>query len=487
MKSSDWLSPFISEVLKFDVEVLGLSKDSRKVEPGSAFLAYKGYATDGRRYLQEAVLKGASLLLYDPSDWPSDVTLPDTIPSLAIEKLREKEPYLSAKFYGEPSSELSISGVTGTNGKTTIAFQLAQASEYLAQPSAYIGTLGQGRVGMLSPLLNTTPDAVTLQAFFADCLRTGIGHVFMEVSSHALSEGRVLGTCFRQAIFTNLTQDHLDYHGTMEAYADAKARLFAFPSLQHAIFNEDDPASKKMQTQLSKETVSMTYGMGKGATIRALSWDMKFGDTRLFFDSPWGNHTLNLNSLGLFSLYNAMAVFTALMLEGHDVEAVKSVMMDLTGANGRLEMIAKEPCVVVDYAHTPDALENVLKTLKEIKKGKLWVVFGCGGARDKGKRPLMGDVAVRYADEVIVTSDNPRTEEPETIIQDILMGISNKRSVTVEVDRKKAIDLAILNAEREDIVLIAGKGHETYQEIHGIRTPFSDKEIGMEAVKKRNF
>ncbi|MBA3537954.1 MAG: UDP-N-acetylmuramoyl-L-alanyl-D-glutamate--2,6-diaminopimelate ligase [Tatlockia sp.] len=482
MKLAELLRPWISSDLP-TCEISGLHNDSRQVKPGFLFIAYPGVATDGRLYIQQALSAGAIALVYDPENWPSKCQLPADIPSVALPGLAIKLAEIASRFYGEPSKKVAVTGVTGTNGKTTIAYQLAQAHSLLGERAAYIGTIGQGEVTSLQTLANTTPDALCLQQLLKNYEQKAIKQICMEVSSHALSQHRVDCIDFQQAIFTNLSHEHLDYHQTMEAYAAAKAMLFAKGSLQWAIVNQDDSFSQRMcEASLAKQMIS--YGIKEGADVRALNWDVSLRGTRLELSSPWGQHHLAINALGFFNVYNSLAVFTSLVASGYAVDKVVPVMANLQAAPGRMEIVAQEPYAIVDYAHSPDALENVLSTLQKVKKGRIIVVFGCGGDRDKTKRPMMGKIASSYADIVIITSDNPRSEDPLTIIDEIEAGISSKFNLYKIPDREQAIARALSLADKDDIVLVAGKGHEDYQQIGSVRHVFSDQQVIRHLKKK---
>jgi UDP-N-acetylmuramoyl-L-alanyl-D-glutamate--2,6-diaminopimelate ligase len=419
------------------------------------------------------------------------------IPVIALAQLNQHIPAIAERFYGAPSKKLSVTGVTGTNGKTTIAYQLAQAYAMLSKPAAYIGTLGQGRVGdgaggaeALETTANTTPDAIQLQRLLAQYYAAGIEQVVMEVSSHALVQNRVSCIDFTQAIFTNLTHDHLDYHHTMEAYAEAKALLFACPSLRAAIINEDDLYATQMKAACYKGLALMTYGIkNTNSQIHLNSYEISMYGMKLDISSPWGRAALQVPALGYFNLYNSLAIFTSLMISGYAMDEVISVMRQLKPAPGRMEIVSQNPCVIVDYAHTPDALKQALITLDALKKKRLILVFGCGGDRDKAKRPIMAEISLSYADEIIITSDNPRTEDPMEIIHDIKSGIlssENSSKVHCIVERKAAIEKAIGLADKDDIVLVAGKGHETYQEIGRERYFFSDQAVIRACIEKND-
>ncbi|STX28233.1 UDP-N-acetylmuramoylalanyl-D-glutamate-2, 6-diaminopimelate ligase [Legionella beliardensis] len=481
MKLDTLLKPWVKNNVP-ELDILELHNDSRKIAQGSLFCAYPGTATDGRLYIEQAIKAGAVAILYDSINFATP-TSSTSAKFIALPNLAEHLAAIASRFYEEPSKKLHTTGITGTNGKTTIAYQLAQAHQRLGEKAAYIGTIGQGNVTALQPLNNTTPDGLCLQSLFNEYVLENIKHVCMEVSSHALAQQRVDAINFEQAIFTNLTLDHLDYHQTMEAYATAKAKLFTYPSLKSAIVNYDDAYSERMLINLPPSCKLITYGLQKGSDIQAIDWQVTMKGTTLHVASALGNAELSINALGYFNIYNALAVFSSLLAWEYPLEQVVETMKQLAPAPGRMEIVTQNPCVVVDYAHTPDALENVLKTLTHVKEGRLITVFGCGGDRDKSKRPMMGDIATRYADIAIVTSDNPRTEDPDEIICEIKQGIvATTTPIHHITDRKAAIEKAISMAGSKDIVLIAGKGHEDYQQIGQVKYPFSDQAIVRELV-----
>lgn len=461
-----------------NIEISGLHNDSREIKPGYLFFAYPGAATDGRLYIAQALAKGAQAIIYEPADWPDGVAKPLPEKTIAFPGLVHYLAAIAKRFYGEPSKLMRVSGVTGTNGKTTIAYQLAQAHEKLGQASAYIGTLGHGQVSSLQTLANTTPDALFLQNLFNQYQKIKIKHVCLEVSSHALDQGRVAEIEFHQGIFTNLTLDHLDYHHTMDAYARAKAQLFAYPSLQWAIVNQDDSYAPLIKAAVHPGCKLVTYGIKEKADVQAVNVEVTLTGTCIEIISPWGKDQLMINALGFFNVYNALAIYCSLMLEGYEKAKVIEIMSQLKAAPGRMEIVTQKPYIIVDYAHTPDALENVLLTLNQVKQGRIVVVFGCGGDRDKSKRPLMGNIAARYSDTAIITSDNPRTENPQQILMDIEQGIGEKNNNIYSIlDREEAIAKAMSLATERDIVLIAGKGHESYQQIGHTRHFFSDQAV----------
>ncbi len=476
MKLAQWLAA-CSIHTDSDIKINDLQNDSRQLKRGDAFIAYRGDSSDGRNYIDKAIASGAAAVLYDP-EGDFHYQRSTDIPLIAITDLKSKLGRLAKAFYfPEGQSTIEITAVTGTNGKTSIAFQLAQAHRLLGKKSAYIGTIGQGQDQSLKAISNTTPDPLLLQKLLAEYQAQGVEQLAMEVSSHALTQGRVDELSFKQAVFTNLSHEHLDYHGTMEAYASAKAKLFGWKGLKTAVLNADDQYSEWMSKACSDTCQKIYYGLDNRADVFASNWHMDDKGTALELQSPWGQQPLQLKTLGRFNLYNALAVLTTLMSSGHySFEEVMAMMPNLASAPGRMEIVNYSPLIIVDYAHTPDALAQVLSTAKAICKGQLWAVFGCGGNRDKSKRPLMGQVASDYADKVIVTSDNPRFEEPMTIIEEVAASVDPSKLASLTEDRKMAILQAIEQSSRNDIILIAGKGHEDYQEIKGERRHFSDQE-----------
>lgn len=485
MNLASLLQPWIQENIK-DCEVHDLKNDSRLVHQGDLFIAYPGAVTDGRHFMEQAVAHGAAAILYEPAQWIVDDIVSNQVPCIPLPHLQEHLAQLAQRFYQNPSHALTVTGVTGTNGKTTIAYQLAQAHALLQQKAAYIGTIGQGDVNCLMPLDNTTPDVLCVQRLLHQYKEHQIRQVCMEVSSHALSQHRVDGIEFRQAIFTNLTLDHLDYHKTMDAYAMAKAQLFSYETLEWAIFNADDSYHEVMVRALKPGVKKITYGLHEHCDVCAVTWAIDLHGTALTVRSPWGTHQLTINAIGQFNIYNSLAVFSSLMAYGYDASDVIRVMAQLKAAPGRMELVAQEPFVLVDYAHTPDALDNALRTLKQLKKGALWVVFGCGGDRDTSKRSIMGQVASTHANKIVVTSDNPRSENPEQIIQEIVSGIINTRELVVLTSREDAILYALNHAAIEDVILIAGKGHEAYQQIGTKKYDFSDQNVVKAWIAQRD-
>ncbi|GGI79757.1 UDP-N-acetylmuramoyl-L-alanyl-D-glutamate--2,6-diaminopimelate ligase [Legionella impletisoli] len=482
MKLSTLLSPFIDPISK-DSEVKGIHNDSRQIKPGDLFLAYPGAATDGRLYIKKAIESGASAVIYEPIGLPEQVIPETTIPCIPLSGVDKKLAAIATRFYDDPSKSITVTGVTGTNGKTTVAYLLAQAYQLLGQEARYIGTLGEGEINELHPLVNTTPDGLFLQKLFHEYRTSPVRQVCMEVSSHALSLNRVDYIDFNQAIYTNLSHEHLDFHKTLEAYAEAKSKLFVMPSLKSVILNQDDSFCERMASNLPPSCRKFTYGIHGYADVKVTQWELSMTGSEFEIESPWGRHHLQISTLGLFNIYNNLAVFSALLANDCSVEEVVLLLSKLKAAPGRMEVVAKEPCVIVDYAHTPDALENVLQALNKLKKANIITVFGCGGERDKAKRPMMGRIASEYSDLVIITSDNPRSEEPMSIIEGIAVGI-DKDTTAIKIPlREEAIQKAISIANRDDIILIAGKGHETYQQIGNQRLVFSDQAVVQKIMK----
>jgi UDP-N-acetylmuramyl-tripeptide synthetase len=446
-----------------------LASDSRRCAPGVAFLAYPGEAADGRAHIGDAVRRGATAVLWEEAGfaWRDEWR----VPNAAVPGLKQRAGDLAAAFYGRPSESLWVCGVTGTNGKTSCSQWIAAALNRKSIRSNVIGTLGYGTPGALHPLPNTTPDAVEIQALLKKFLDEKADAVAMEVSSHGLEQGRVNAVAFDCALFTNLSHDHLDYHGTMQAYAAAKEKLFDAPGLSSAVLNLDDAMGARLARRLKGKGLRVIgYGFGDAPAVAV--------DDYLPAQVLPPEHT---HQLGRFNLANALGVLGCLLAYGLGRQEAIALLADLPPVPGRMQRIAERPLVVVDYAHTPDALEKVLQALRPVaqeRRGELVVVFGAGGDRDPTKRPLMGAVATRLADKVLVTSDNPRSEDPLEIIRQIGAAAS-------EPDRARAIGKIVAEAAPSDVVLIAGKGHEDYQEIAGRRLPFSDAAVAQAAIARR--
>jgi UDP-N-acetylmuramoyl-L-alanyl-D-glutamate--2,6-diaminopimelate ligase len=446
-----------------------LASDSRRCAPGVAFLAYPGESADGRAHIGDAIRRGAAAVLWEQAGfaWRDEWRLPNA----AVPGLKQQAGELAAEFHGRPSESLWMCGVTGTNGKTSCSQWIAATLGRRGEKAGVIGTLGAGFPGALAALPNTTPDAIEVQRLLKEMLQQGADGVAMEVSSHGLAQGRLNAVAFDCALFTNLSHDHLDYHGTMEAYAAAKERLFDTPGLSAAVLNLDDALGARLAGRLAGRGLRVIgYGFADRAAVAV--------DEYLPANLVSADHT---GQVGSYNRSNALGVLGCLRAFGLERKDAVALLADLPAVPGRVQKVADRPLVIVDYAHTPDALEKVLQALRPVAKerrGRLAVVFGAGGDRDPTKRPLMGAVATRLADKILVTSDNPRGEDPLEIIRQIGAAAS-------EPDRASAIEKVIAEASDSDVVLIAGKGHEDYQEIAGKRLPFSDAAVARAAVARR--
>jgi UDP-N-acetylmuramoyl-L-alanyl-D-glutamate--2,6-diaminopimelate ligase len=462
----------------------GLAVDSREVRPGDLFLAMPGGSADGRRFISQAIASGAAAVAWESHNftWNREWN----VPNVPVPGLRERLGEIADAFYGHPSRQMTVVGVTGTNGKTSCSHWIAQALGSLGRKTAVIGTVGCGFPGELSAARNTTPDAVSLHRQLADLLAQGAQACAMEVSSHGLDQGRVNAVEFGAALFTNLSRDHLDYHGSMQAYGAAKSRLFQWPGLRHAVLNLDDPFGRRLSESLDRTRTSVLgYGLGRGE-IAGHNLALATRGLEMDVDTPWGKARLASPMLGEFNASNLLGVLGVLLVTGVPLSEAIDALARVHSVPGRMQLVreAGAPLVVIDYAHTPDALEKALGTLRRLlpAAGRLICVFGCGGDRDPGKRPLMGEVATRLAHHAVVTSDNPRTEDPRSIIDAIVQGAHPNYSI--EPDRAAAIALAICQARAEDVVLVAGKGHEAYQEVRGSRLPFDDAEVARGLLRR---
>jgi len=483
----------LDELISLGVEINRLVADSRDVRAGDTFVAYPGEQSDGRRHIAQAIARGANAVLCEARDLQWDATW--RVPHLALHDLRQQAGFIADRIYGQPSRRLRMVGVTGTNGKTSISHWLAKSVSALDQKCALIGTLGNGFPDALQAGANTTPDALKVHELLAQFARQDAQATVMEVSSHALAQGRVNGVHFDVALLTNLTRDHLDYHGDMQHYATAKRRLFDWDQLGHAVLNLDDPFGAELAGQLRAGSAEVVgYGLrqeslelARNLGLRGVHGEVRRADAQgleILLHTSWGEAELDSRLLGRFNASNLLGALAVLLVNEIPIDAAVRELGLQRAVAGRMQaMGGKEaPTVVVDYAHTPDALENVLGTLREVcaADGRLICVFGCGGDRDRGKRPMMGKVADRFADVRILTNDNPRSEAPAAIIDEIAAGMAGEYQV-IE-DRARAISEAIAGARACDTVLIAGKGHEDYQEITGVRQPFSDSEIAQRAL-----
>nr|WP_199044795.1 UDP-N-acetylmuramoyl-L-alanyl-D-glutamate--2,6-diaminopimelate ligase [Dyella sp. ASV24] len=470
-----------------DIVVSGLTLDSRQVRPGDAFFALRGTREHGIAFARGAVERGARVVLAEAPVAPVESL---DVPVLWVDGLHGKVSEIASRFFGRPSDSLRVIGVTGTNGKTSTVQLLAQALEHLGHRAATIGTLGAGLHGQLQEGERTTPDAINVQGLLASFRDDGATHVAMEVSSHALEQGRVAAVAFDVAAFTNLTRDHLDYHGSMEAYGDAKAKLFAWSTLDAAAINIDDAFGRTLVQRLSQGVRALRLSAEGHSDAEVRATQVVTSSEGLAFDlqTPWGSHAIRSRLLGRFNVANLLAVIACLGALDAPFERIVAAVEALEPINGRMNRlggVSGLPLVVVDYAHTPDALEQALNALRAHCDGKLICVFGCGGERDAGKRPQMGAIAERLADRIVVTDDNPRGEDGDVIVAQIVAGLSRPDMAMVERDRAKAIESALSSAQPGDVVLIAGKGHETYQEgAHGKR-PFDDLAVARKALEVR--
>jgi UDP-N-acetylmuramoyl-L-alanyl-D-glutamate--2,6-diaminopimelate ligase len=470
-----------------DIVVRGLVLDSRAVEPGDAFVAIAGFGAHGLGFVEQAKAAGAAAILFEPPA-PAEFQVPAD--AVAVPGLRARMGEMADRFHARPSHGMSMVGVTGTNGKTSTVQLLAQAWHLRGIRAGSIGTLGAGLYGEVVATGFTTPLVLQMHALLAELRDAGAKAVAMEVSSHALDQGRVANVHFDVAVFTNLTRDHLDYHGDMDSYGAAKARLFAWPELKAAVINLDDAFGRELSGQLMQEVRSIglsSRGQGK-AVVRAENLHLDASGIAFDLLIEGQAHGVQSKLLGRFNVDNLLAVAGALHALGDapaDIARTLSRLQPIHGRMNRLGGDGERPLVVIDYAHTPDALEQALASLRDHAAARLICVFGCGGERDTGKRPQMAASAERLADVVIVTDDNPRAEDGDAIVADIIAGFARPDPVIVQRDRARAIARAIGEAGPNDIVLIAGKGHEPYQEIDGVRHPFDDTTVARQCLEER--
>ena len=467
----------------------GLSNDSRFLKKGDIFFAYPGTKQDGRIHINEAIKRGCSAVVWEHDGWSWNSS--NQVPNIGLRNVRALMSEFAALFYGNPTSSMHVLGVTGTNGKTTCATWLAEAFHLLGHDSACIGTLGVNTPGRAIETTyadtNTTPDAIALQSTFKELRDAGVSCVSIEVSSHALTQNRLDGTDIDIAIFTNLTHDHLDYHGSLELYGIAKAQLFSFDTLSHAVINIDDDFGVDLAKSLRQEDKRViTYSMTKkNADIRAVDLSLSKTGSEFRILTPWGLGDIKSHIIGDFNVSNVLAVLGGLLCSGIEIDKACDVIGTLRHPEGRLQRVGEKYSryVCVDYAHTPDALSRLLALMRGLlpSNGRVITVFGAGGDRDKDKRPLMGRIALKFSDVTIVTSDNPRYENIDVIIEQIICG--NEDQFIIEPDRRSAISRAIELANKDDIVCIAGKGHEKYQDVAGERLPFDDYSIAEEYLK----
>ena len=469
------------------VPVHGISSDSRRLDEGDVFLAVQGLTSHGLDFLAEAAESDVAAIVWDSTTGaaPRDIG----IPTIAVPDLASRLGEIADRFYGEPSKALGIVGITGTNGKTTVAWMIAQAGELLGERCGYLGTLGYG-VGELQGTEGmTTPAAIELHGRLAEFVERGASQAALEVSSHALAQGRVDGVRFDTAMFTNLTRDHLDYHKDMREYFDSKARLFLECNPKDRIVNLDSDYGAQLAERCGQEVITVSTNFDRVANgrpyvfVRSVVANER--GSEVSFTSSWGDGQFGLQLPGDFNVANAVLVLALLLKNGIELDQACDVMSQLSAPPGRMQRVPAEgPAAYIDYAHTPHALEVALRALRPHCRGKLWCVFGCGGDRDAGKRPQMGKAAEHFADRVVVTSDNPRSEDPQAIIKDVVAGFVRPERATIIEDRAAAIAWSLQQAADNDVVLIAGKGHEDYQEFGAEQRPFSDYAVAAAALQK---
>ncbi len=479
------------ESLSSDLAITGLVQDSREIRTGDAFVAIGGFGTHGLAFIETARAAGAAVILFEP---PAPEELPAPEDAIAVVNLRARMGAMADSFHGQPSAAMTTVGVTGTNGKTSTVQLLAQAWTLRGERCGTIGTLGAGIYPNIVPTGFTTPLVLRLHTLLAELRDEGASTVAMEVSSHALDQGRVDGVHFDVAVFTNLTRDHLDYHGDMARYGAAKARLFDWPGLRAAAVNLDDAYGRELFQAVSQRlrVIGFSSRGAGGASVRAEDLQLDARGISFMLHASGQAHLVRSSLLGRFNVDNLLAVAATLFALGMAPAMIAEILTQLHPVDGRMNRLGGEvsddgvslPLVVVDYAHTPDALEQALASLRGHTAGKLICVFGCGGERDAGKRPQMAAIAARAADVAIVTDDNPRNEDGDAIVADIMAGFADGSHVIVQRDRAKAIADALSMAGASDVVLIAGKGHEPYQEIAGIRHPFDDTHIAREQLRR---
>lgn len=496
MHLSDVLKDEIDIPNNLDVLLTGIEMDSRKVEKGDLFLAYKGATNDGRDFIEDVIASGASAILVEADNHWSAITQQDGVPIIPVDKLSTRISKIAARFFDRPAATFNLIGITGTNGKTSCCQFIAQSLSNLGYVCGTSGTLGYGIFG--KPYMTdehgpgTTPDAIAVQRIFEELRMHQGDAMVMEVSSHGLSQKRVNVCEFDMAVFTNLTRDHLDYHGGMTAYGEEKRKLFINPLLKVAVINLDDMFSAKLLNSLAKNVRCYTYSLinPKASVFPRV---LEYTSTGFNMDvvTPWGEGRISAHLAGTFNVSNLLATLTTVMAAeadkaGFNFEKVLASVASVSPVKGRMEILGDQPVsVVVDYAHTPDGLKNALAALRQHFRGDIWCVFGCGGDRDKGKRPLMAEIAEQMASKLIITDDNPRNEESAAIISQIMSGLSSDADVVVKKDRAEAIDYAIAQAKEGDVVLVAGKGHEEYQDVAGQRMVFSDVKQARVSLNKR--
>ncbi len=461
--------------------IKSIEMDSREVSQGSLFICINGYTVDGHDYASKAVEKGAVAIIAE-----REVSV--NVPVIIVKDTKRTMALLADLFYGQPTHHLHLIGVTGTNGKTTTTHIIDTILTEAKKKTGLIGTMYIKIDGEQKSVKNTTPESLTLQKTFKEMNDRNVTHAIMEVSSHALHMGRIHGCDFNVAVFTNLSQDHLDYHETMKDYQFAKGLLFAqlgnrfnHNEIKIAVLNEDEEATSEYKKMTAAKI--LTYGIDNEADVMAKNIQMTSKGTTFTLITPTHQRDVTINMVGKFSVYNILAAVTACLASSIELDSIIKAIEAIEGVRGRFELVDanQDFSVIVDYAHTPDSLENVLQTIKQFAKGKIYCVVGCGGDRDKSKRPLMAEIAVKYSDEPIFTSDNPRSEDPAEILKDMETGVIGLHHHTIS-NREDAIHFAVKHAKKDDVILIAGKGHETYQQIGNEVFDFDDKEVASKAI-----
>lgn len=484
MKLSHCIAPLISfhQQVDHDPEILHIEIDSRKVTEGSLFVCIKGHSVDSHQFAEDAVNKGAVALV-------AETYIDVSVPVIYVNDSKRALAMIADQFYNSPTHHLHLVGVTGTNGKTTVTHLVKEIFDHSQRKTGLIGTIGMKYDNKTIPVDNTTPESFILQKNFREMVDADVTHAVIEVSSHALVQGRVRGCDFNIAVFTNLSQDHLDYHRSMEEYLHAKSLLFSQlgntygnGGLKVAILNRDDQATSKLLNATAAQV--LTYGIESEADFKAENIQITSQGTEFQLITPIGNRHISTKLMGKFNVYNALAALLTGYVSGLNLDQMIDILSHIKGIPGRFEGVQEDQdyAVIVDYSHTPDSLENALLTIKGFVEGRIITVVGCGGDRDRSKRPLMAKVAVENSDLVVLTSDNPRTEDPEKIIQEMETGVAHDSYVKL-ANREEAIYYAIQHAKPKDVVLIAGKGHETYQIIGKVKHHFDDREVAREAIK----
>ncbi len=477
------LESLASETVPGDLSVHGLAGHSAKVRTRDLFLALRGRRFDGADFLQEAAARGATAIVHEATD-RRDVAHGVDVPLVPVENLAHKVGVIAARFFEHPSAAMQVVAVTGTDGKTSVAHLLAEALRLRHGTCGFIGTIGYGRFGSLAASRLTTPDALQMQQVLYRLRLQGTGHVVLEASSQGLEEGRLVGVEVNTAVFTNLGHDHIDAHGSIERYAAAKERLFAPGNAEHAVINIDDPFGRRLDDKCRRHFRVTTYALQAEADVTAGDIVSDAGGLRFSVATRGQRFAVRSHLLGRFNVPNLLATFSALLAQGVPPETSVSLLGRLSPVRGRMQRVADSHgrCVIVDYAHTSQALEALLTACREMTSGRLICVFGCGGERDRGKRPRMGDIASRLAEVVIITDDNPRSEDPRRVADEILEGVAAGATASVMHDRERAIRHAVSIAGRDDCVVVAGKGHEAMQFIGDTRRPFDDVAVVRQAL-----